>query len=201
MRKIVKKEKKKKGKTFSCNFCKLFMASCFSYRIASSRIFFATADILLQIFLQPSLVLLVAQFVKISRRELSIRIFYRASSSRNQDSRLLNLCCNKRKKAGKILKLWDCFRQKCEILFSLIFSFSTGNSHAGSNLCPMGHVEVSLTQTWLRPRPLPKDPRLIEWPQGRLKSLSAEFLDTLFNIMRLVVPLVKGKKFPLSVNF
>ena len=81
------------------------MASCFSYRIASSRIFFATADILLQIFLQPSLVLLVAQFVKISRRELSIRIFYRASSSRNQDSRLLNLCCNKRKKAGKKLFL------------------------------------------------------------------------------------------------
>ena len=99
------------------------------------------------------------------------------------------------------IKLWDGSRQKCEILFSLIFSFSTGNSHAGSNLCPMGHVEVSLTQTWRRPRPLPKDLRLIEWPQGRLKSLSAEFLDTLFNIMRLVVPLVKGKKFPFFFDF
>ena len=93
---------------------------------------------------------------------------------------------------------WLHFRQKCEILFSHIFSFSIGNSDAGSNLCPMGHVEVSLTQTWRRPRPLPKDPRLIEWPQGRLKSLSAEFLDTLFNIMRLVVPLAKGMNVPLS---
>ena len=108
----------------------------------------------------------------------------------------------------KIILYWVKF-SNCEIVsdksakyyFLSFFSFSTGNSHAGSNLCPMGHVEASLTQTWRRPRPLPKDPRLIEWPQGRLKSLSAEFLDTLFNIMRLVVPLVKGKNFPLSRRF
>ena len=65
------------------------MTFCFSYRIASSRIFFATADILLQIFLQPSLVLLVAQFVKI-RKELSVRIFFIVPLLESQTSELVS---------------------------------------------------------------------------------------------------------------